>query len=179
MSHRLSILALSTLLVAIAGADEPVKTRTVNVESLSFQAPTSWKTMTPKGTMRRAQLALAPAAGDTTASDLSIYVFPEGAGTVEANVARWQAQFKDADGKNPAVESKTLKGKNVEVTRVACAGTFTDPFGSAGPQKGYRLLGAIVQIPEGGYYLKLLGPEKTITASEKDFDAMIATLSRK
>ena len=179
MSHRLSILALSTLVVVFTGADEPAKTQTVKVESLSFEVPTSWKSMTPKGTMRKAQLALAPVAGDTQSGDLSIYVFPEGAGSAEANVARWQAQFKDAQGKTPAVESKTLKGKNVDVTRVACAGTFTDPFGNAGPQKGYRLLGAIVQIPEGGYYLKLLGPEKTITASEKDFDAMIATLSRK
>ncbi len=178
MSRRLSILAFSTLAVVLAGADEPLKPHKVTVGSLVFEAPASWKSIPPQSSMRKVQLKLDPVASDTTPGDFSIYVFPDRAGSVEANVARWQAQFKDADGKTPAVESKRLKGKNVDVTRVACAGTFTDPFGKAGAQKGYRLLGAIVELPDGGYYLKLLGPEKTIEAAEKDFDALIATLSR-
>ena len=179
MSPRLPLLCLGTLVVLVAGADEPVKTRPVTVGSIRFEAPASWNSITPKSTMRKAQLKIDPVAGETTPGDLSIYVFPEGAGTVQANVERWQAQFKDSDGKTPPVTSKQAKGKNVEVTKVSCAGTFTDPFANAGPQKGFRLLGAIVQIPDGGYYLKLVGPDKTIAGAEKDFDALIATISRK
>jgi hypothetical protein len=167
---------LATALVAIGAAaqDGPQK---VDLGGVTFEAPASWTKVQPKSAMRRAQLNVAPAAGDAEPAELVVFVFPEGAGTVQANVERWQNQFKTAAGATPPVESKAVKGKNVEVTRVAVAGTYNDPFAGKGPQKGYRLLGGIVQTPRGGYYLKMVGPEKTIAAAERDFDALLATLT--
>ena len=62
-----------------------------------------------------------------------VYAFPGGAGTVDANVKRWQSQFRDADGNPPKIESKTVKGKNVEVTRVETAGHYKSSTPGHGP----------------------------------------------
>lgn len=177
MSRRWGVLfgGLATVLVAVGAAQEG--TRKVDLSGVVFEAPAAWKQVQPKSSMRRAQLEIPAAAGDPEPGELAVFVFPEGAGTVQANVERWQGQFKDASGKTPPVERKMVKGKNVDVTRVSVGGTFTDPFSGKGAQKGFRLLGGIVQTPKGGYYLKLVGPEKTITAAEKDFDAMLASMT--
>src|SRR5687768_248722 len=116
--------AIAVILVAI-GADAPPQT--IDAGGLTFQAPASWKSSKPRSTMRRAQLTVDPAKGDAEPAELVVYAFPGGAGTVEANVSRWQGQFKDKDGKPPKIESKTIKGKNVEVTRVETGGRFVAP----------------------------------------------------
>jgi hypothetical protein len=176
-AKRFSVLlgGLATVLVALGAAQE--SPQTVDVGGVTFEVPASWKKVQPKSSMRRAQLEVPAVEGDTEPGELVVFVFPEGAGTVQDNVERWRNQFKDDSGKSPAVDSKTVKGKNVDVTRVSARGTFTDPFAGKGPQKGFRLLGGIVQTPKGGYYLKLIGPEKTINAAEKGFDALLASVT--
>ena len=52
---------------------------------------------------------------------------PGGAGTVEANLERWQKLFKDKDGNPPKIESKKVKGKNVEVTRAETPAIIIPP----------------------------------------------------
>jgi hypothetical protein len=170
-------LALGGLAVALAalGADDP--TQTIDVGGLTFQAPAAWKKVQPKSSMRRAQLVVNPAEGDKEPAELIVFVFPEGAGTVQANVRRWQEQFRDAQGNIPKVESKTVKGKNTDVTRVEVAGTYTDPFAGKGAQPNYHLLGAIVETPRAAYFLKMVGPEKTISAAEADFDQLVASIT--
>ena len=70
-------------------------------------------------------------------------------------------------------ETKATKGANYEVARVSIGGTYTDPFSKAGPQADYRLLGAIVTNDHSAYFVKLIGPEKTVGAAEADFDALL------
>ena len=41
----------------------------------------------------------------------------------------------------------------------------------------FHLLGAIVQTPSTGYFLKMIGPEKTMAAAEADFDRLIASIT--
>ncbi len=84
-----------------------------------------------------------------------MFVFPQGAGTVQANVQRWQQQFKAEDGQAPKVESTKVKGKNVDVTRVEVAGTYVQPpFSGGGTFPKYRLLGAIVETDQGALLLQ-------------------------
>ncbi|MGA8351494.1 MAG: hypothetical protein WB773_27135, partial [Isosphaeraceae bacterium] len=106
-------LAGAAALALVLGADEP--TKTVDAGGLSFKAPQSWKSVPTNSPMRRAQLKVEPVPGDEYPALLVVYAFPGGAGSVEANLTRWQGQFKDADGKPPKIESKTVKGKNTEV----------------------------------------------------------------
>jgi hypothetical protein len=176
--RMLGTLSAMTVLAMALGADDPG--RTIDTGGLTFKAPESWKSVPVKSSMRRAQLKVAPAEGDDFAAELVVYAFPGGAGTVDQNVKRWQAQFKDAEGKPPKVESKALKGKNVEVTRVETSGHYTPsnfPGMAPEPERdNARLLGAIVVTEKVGYFFKMVGPEKTMTGLKPAFDEMIGSI---
>lgn len=171
----LGVVSLLAVAPTALGADE-AKTKTVKTDGISFAVPESWKTIPPTSSMRKSQLQVAAVEGDKAPAEMVLYVFGGGAGSVQDNIKRWQAQFKGADGNPPDAETKKVKGQNTEVTRVECAGTFTAPFVQTGPQEGYRLLGAIVQTDDAGYYFKLIGPDKTVKASEAGFDAMLKSI---
>jgi hypothetical protein len=167
------------LLGLAAGADAPPQT--IDAGGLTFQAPAAWKSSRPTSTMRRAELKVPPVEGDTEPAELVVFAFPGGAGTVEANVERWRNQFKDEGGNPPRVETRTVKGRNVDVTRVETAGHYFPSQFPGRPREPdrphYHLLGAIVQTPEVGYFVKMVGPEKTMLAVRNEFDQMIATMT--
>ena len=166
------------ILAFSAGADDPKKH--VDTGGLSFEAPQSWKMIPSRSLMRKAQLQVEAAAGDEFPALLVVYVFPGGAGSVDANVKRWQDQFRDADGNPPKIESKTVRGKNVEVTRVETAGHYK-PSAMPGmapepDRENARLLGAIVVTEKVGYFLKMVGPDKTMTLARPAFDELLSSI---
>lgn len=164
--------------MGLMGADDAKKT--VEAGGATFQVPESWKSIPTNSQMRKAQLKVEPVEGDDFPAELILYVFPGGAGSVEANVARWQKQFEGSDGNPPKIESKKVKAKNAEATRVETAGLYHPtafPGVPAGPDRpNARLLGAIVQTDKYGYYLKMVGPDKTMKEASKAFDDLIASL---
>jgi len=68
------------------------------------------------------------------------------------------------------------------VTTVDVSGTFKGGgpmMGQSGaPKSGYRLLGAIVEGPEGNVFFKLTGPAKTVAAAQDEFQAMLKSLKK-
>jgi hypothetical protein len=48
--------------------------------------------------------------------------------------------------------------------------------GNSGPKPNYRLLGAIVEGPQGSIFFKLTGPAKTIAQNQAAFDRLLASL---
>ena len=103
---------------------------------------------------------------------------PEGRVLVSLVSVCGPANDRDAQGNPPKVESKAVKGKNTDVTRVEVAGTYTDPFAGDGPKPNQRLLGAIVQTNLSGYFFKMVGPDKTVKAAEPAFDAMLKSIQK-
>jgi hypothetical protein len=175
ISRTAGAVALGIVLGITVAADAP--TQTVTVGELSFDAPVAWKAVKPRSQMIQSQLTIAPAEGDQDPAEFTISAFRGGGGGVEANLKRWQSQFKDADGNPPKLDQKTVKGKNVDVTRAETAGHYYPPPFTRLPDKpGYRLVGAIVQTADAGYYLKLIGPDKTVSAARPAFDKMLATI---
>ena len=120
--------------------------QTVDAQGVKFQAPSAWKSVPSTSQMRRATLKIDPVEGDDFPGELVVFAFPGGAGSVDANIERWQKQFKDKDGNPPKIETKTVKGKNVDVTRAETSGHyFPAQFGRPEPERpDARLLGAIV-----------------------------------
>lgn len=176
---RLALGAIAIALVSL-GADAP--TQTITARGLTFQAPAAWKSSKPTSSQFRiAQLTVDPAEGDADPAELAVTAFAGGAGTVEQNVARWRGQFRDKDGNPPRAESKTVRGKNVDVIRVEVAGHLhapKSPFSSEVVDRpNYRLLGAIVQTPETAYFLKMTGPDKTMTAARSAFDRLLESIA--
>jgi hypothetical protein len=49
---------------------------------------------------------------------------------------------------------------------------------SGGPKAGYRLLGAIVEGPDGDIFFKLTGPAKTVAAAQDEFQAMLKSIKK-
>ncbi len=179
-NRRIWFLTLTGLALAAlaAGADEPRKT--VEAGALSFKAPESWKTIPTRSQIRKAQLQVEPVKGDEFPALLVVFVFPGGAGTVDANIERWQRQFAGPDGNPPKIESKAVKGKNVEVTRVETSGHYKpSPIPGVTPEperENARLLGAIVVTDRFGYFLKMVGPDKTMTSIRPIFDELLSTI---
>ncbi|WP_406700965.1 hypothetical protein V5E97_19440 [Singulisphaera sp. Ch08] len=178
--HLLRRIALGSIAVVLTslGADAP--TQTIETDGLTFEAPGAWKKLTPSSFMRKAQMSVAPVKGDEEPAELILFAFPGGAGGVDENIKRWRSGFKGEGGDLPKVEKKIVKGKNVEVTRVEIAGHYIAPLAPGSPQANdkpnFRLLGGIVQSGGTGYFLKLVGPDKTVAAASKGFDELLASM---
>ncbi|MGE0128382.1 MAG: hypothetical protein AB7U82_09910 [Blastocatellales bacterium] len=127
--------------------------------------------------MRAATYIIPPAKGDSEGAECA--VFANIAGGVQANIDRWVGQFEKTDGA-PNQKKETING--LPVTTVEVSGTFKGggPMmgQSSGPKSGYRLLGAIVEGPEGEIFFKLTGPAKTISAAQDEFQAMLKSLKK-
>ena len=113
-------------------------------------------------------------------------------GTVEENLQRWYGQFRQPDEsdteKAAKVEEKDVAGQRVTVVDIS--GTYIDkpggPFagGTAIDRENYRMLAAIIQTTKkgkktGNYFIKLVGPKKTIADNDKAFEKMIGSLKEK
>jgi len=171
-------LGVLALILVVAGADPPKQT--IDAKGLTFQAPASWKSSPPANIMRRAQLKVEPLEGDDYPAELVVSAFPGGAGTVDDNLTRWQKLFKDKDGNPPRIESKKVKGKNVDVTRAETSGHYYPAQFGGRPEPdrpGARLLGAIVTGNDVSYYFRMVGPDKTMTKLRSDFDDLLATIT--
>ncbi len=171
-------LALVIAALLSAGADEPKQT--IDARGLTFEAPKSWKSSPPASQMRRAQLKADPIEGDDYPAELIVFAFPGGAGTVEDNLERWQKQFRDEQGNPPKIETKTVKGRNVDVVRAETHGEYHPaqfPGRPAEPvRKDARLLGAIVTGGDVSYYIRMVGPDRTMKKLTPDFDELLKSI---
>jgi hypothetical protein len=161
-----------------AGADEPKQT--INARGLTFEAPKSWKSSRPTSAVRLAQLAVEPAEGDGYPAEVVVTSFGGAAGSLEANLERWRGQFEDENGKRPAIETKTLEGKNCKIVRAETHGKYHPPRFPGAPaqedRENARLLGAIVTAGDATYYIRMVGPDKTMKKLTPDFDEMLKSI---
>ena len=143
---------------------------------VKWTAPSRWEAKPPSG-MRAATYVIPAAKGDSEGGECAVFV--NLGGGVQANITRWIGQFETTDGA-PKQKSETING--LQVTTVDVSGTFKGggPMmgQSSGPKAGYRLLGAIVEGPEGDVFFKLTGPAKTVAAAQDEFQAMLKSLKK-
>ena len=135
--------------------------------------------------MRLATYTIAATAGEQDDGECGVYYFGKGqGGSVDANLDRWIGQFLQADGQPSKAAAKldkrTIQG--LRITTVDVSGAYTGMGGpgapsGAPPKPGYRLLGAIVEGPEGSIFFKFTGPAKTVARNQGAFDKMLASLS--
>jgi hypothetical protein len=147
-------------------------------------AGTRWavpKRWVPQGErpMRAATYAIPEEEGDPEKGECAVFYFGSGqGGDVQSNINRWIGQFETSGV--PAQSEREVSG--MKLTLVQIAGAYLAPAGpmmqSTGKKENYRLLGAIVEAPEGLVFFKLVGPARTITAAEGEFHAMIASLAK-
>ncbi len=163
---------------SVVEAAQETETKKVEARGLSFEIPTTWKTRKPSSQMRVLEISIDPVRGDDEPALIAIFAFPGGAGSVSANVQRWQSQFTDANGANPAIKSETVDATGGQkVTFVETAGRYRTSFPNQVDEEGYRLLGGILPTNNVGYFIKLVGPDATVKAARPAFKKMLESIN--
>jgi len=146
---------------------------------LKFKIPDGWTSETPSSGMRVAQYQLPATEGDTEAASLVVFYFGAGqGGSVEANLDRWMGQIQQPNGgssKDKAkTESLTVNGMNVTLLDVTGAYAGGDMGRAPAQARGnYRMRAGVIESPKGAYFVKLVGPEKTVGKWDDSFMAFI------
>ena len=176
----LRLLALGAAL-AMAGpvlAQPKATAPAASAGGVKWSVPKAWTDQPGSSTMRVATYRV-PAAKGAEVGEVAVFFFGPGqGGTVDANVERWSRQFEGT----PPAERSAKRVNGLAVSLVRLAGTYLAPGGpmmqSQGKKPDYRLLGAIVEAPEGLLFLKLTGPAATVAAALADFDALVASFTK-
>ena len=152
---------------------------------VTFQAPDGWNDLGPSG-MRKAQFRMAPVGDDKAEGEVNVFYFGEDSGGgVEANLQRWIGQMVMPDGNDPAAaaERGTFTADGMSGHVVSLNGNYKSgggrPMGGGGQiMEGYRLVGVVIEGPQGSLFFKLTGPLSTVTAMEDDLLTMVNNATR-
>src|SRR5258706_6423846 len=153
---------------------------------LRYKAPDGWVKEQTTSSMRVAQYKLPKTEGDPEDALLVIYFFgATQGGAVQANIDRWISQMQQPDGsasKDKArTETSTVNG--LKVTSVDVSGTYTAEMapgsGTTHNDKNYRMRAAVIETPRGNYFLKLVGPAKTMDHWEQSFTNFVQSFEFK
>jgi hypothetical protein len=155
---------------------------TAGVAGIAWDIPEGWETG-PERTMRVATYWVG---SGSAKADCAVFFFGPGqGGTVADNIDRWIGQFKSADGADPkdAATINTTTVADLAVTTVDLAGTYTASMG--GPMSSqkedrpdYRMMGAIIEGPEGPVFFKLTGPQEVVTSAEDAFNQLVQSVKK-
>lgn len=164
------------------GAAAPASDRHKVLGPFTLEVPSGWVEQTPSSGMRRAQFALPKESGDSEDGELTVFYFGMGqGGSTEANISRWIGQVSQPDGSSSGERAKIRQSdvSGLRMTEVEVSGTLKASRMPGVPQRparpGYRLLGAVLEGPQGPWFFKLVGPEKTISRWADSFRQFIAS----
>jgi hypothetical protein len=175
----------SSIILVIVLCVVTLNTVTAQKSELKFRVPAGWVEQERTSSMRVAQYRLPKAPGDTEDASLVLYYFGQGqGGSTAANIDRWISQMKQPDGSAlKGAKDEHLEANGLKVTTVDVSGTYvaeTAPgSGTFNNKPGYRLRAAVVETPNGSYFVKLVGPEKTVTQWNESFLSYIKSFEFK
>ena len=139
--------------------------------------PPAFQARQPSSSMRLAEFTV-PESGAPPA-EVVVYYFGEGqGGSVEANIARWSAQFTGADGSSVAPRLATAQGTAFPTTVAEYEGAYARGVG-LGPAEAtpdQALVAAVVETPRGNLFLQLVGPRAAVAVARGDFLRMVESI---
>jgi hypothetical protein len=152
---------------------------TVDLGGLKSTAPVGWKKEEPteiQRQFRQYQFKIPKEAGDPADAEVIVFFFgPNGGGGKDANIKRWKEMFKAPAGEKAKVGD--FKVGEVPVTEVDVNGTYLfkmggpfNPNAKVEEKPDYRMVGVIFDTKNGAYYIRLIGPSKTVEKHKKEFD---------
>ena len=153
--HTLLIASLALLVQAPAPA-------------LKYEMPQGWTSKAPSSRMRVAEFTLPKVEGDAEDATLVITYFGGQGGTVQANLDRWVTQMSQPDGRptKDVAKTSTLKANDLSLTIMDIPGTFVAevaPGSSEHHNKpGFLFKGAVIEGKGGPFFVRLVGPAKTV-----------------
>ena len=146
------------------------------VAGVNWSYPSRWVKAGPR--MMRAATYTIPAATDgSEGGECAVFFFGAGqGGDVDINIQRWETQFQNG----VTTEKKDRTISDITVTTVAIEGAYLTPGGpmmqSQGIKENHKLLGAVIQAPEGMVFFKLTAPKAVADAVAAEFEAMVVSI---
>lgn len=179
------LVSLVGMLVNVVDGEEPAKQPAANPSKvkaadgkLTVSVPADWVRKQPSVNMIEHEYA-APSVKQGEA-DGRLTMMMAG-GSIDANIQRWVDQFAAPAGKpKPVPKRETLKVGDLAAQWVDIEGSYQDRRGPLAPavtRDNYRMLGAIVEIKEGGlFFLKFYGPKTTMDHHAEAFRKMVEAI---
>lgn len=143
---------------------------------VGWEAPEPFRPVPPSGNMRDAEYVFPEEEGEQPAT-LTVFFFGEGVGgSVRENITRWSSQITPPPGEQAQLSEREVEG--LPVTVLDARGTYSAQMGpgrGGPPQPGQRMLGAIVEGPEGPVFFKMVGGEAVMERAKPAFDRLVAS----
>jgi hypothetical protein len=155
----------------ISGPNDPANT--LRVGGISAPKPVEWSWVTPANAFRNLQYAVPAQGGSGSAAELIISGFVAGdGGPLQQNIDRWVGSFVSETGGpvTPILEEREVDG--LKVNLVELRGKFRDMGGGQHP--GSLQLAAIVDVPGGRVFMRLVGPEATVEGWRDAWQTLVA-----
>jgi hypothetical protein len=164
---------------------EPAGASPVELAGMAFLPPEAWTDQGASG-MRKASFTYGPVGEDEMPAEVTVFYFGSGqGGDIESNIRRWIGQMDPPEGQKieeVVRRSRVTTRTGFEVHFVEVDGTYQRSMGG-GPMTGgrtkafpgWRMVGAIIEAPEGNVFFKLVGPDETARAMEESYREMLAT----
>ena len=153
----------------------PAQSSAAGSGNLRLSAPPAWSSEPVTSSMRVSQYKLPRAEGDSEDTSLVVYYFGQGqGGSVDANLERWAGQM----GKTLAdAHKQTLSVNGMTVTLLDVSGSYSgDMAPGSGPSQSKpnsRMRAAVIETAKGPYFLKLVGPVKTVGRWDQEFMSFV------
>ncbi len=150
-----------------------------SIGGLSVVLPEGWEEVKPSSSMRVAEYRLRGQEGEAV---LGVFYFGEGqGGSVQANIDRWIAQFKQPDGSDSRDKARQWRDEvaGMPISMVEVTGTFSLGMMAGGSGEAlvdHRMLGAIVESAKGPYFFKLTGPGQLVVREQDHFTQYIKSI---
>lgn len=154
----------------------PKEPQEISLGNLAATIPGEWTSQPPTKEFRLLQFAVPKAGGDKEPTVMIVFHFGKGGGgTVDDNLKRWQGMMRQPDGKPSSERAMVRKSERegLRLTTLDLPGIYLEkpfPFSDEVTQRpDYRLLAAVIETTredgDGPYFVRLVGPAKTIDAA--------------
>ncbi len=141
----------------------------ISIPGLDMSAPEGWTSVTPSNSMRLAQFE----AGGATIT------VSQAGGSTQANIDRWLGQVVDQYGQ-PAEATdeydRTVAGFDATVVESFGAYLEGGMMGTPTRRENYGLLGAVIETPGIGTFVKMTGPAADIEDQRQAFERLLDSM---
>jgi hypothetical protein len=150
--------------------------------TLKFDLPEGWVSKPPSSRMRVADLVLPKAEGDPEDATLVVTFFGGQGGTVQANFDRWLTQMEQPDGRASKDLAKTseLKTRDFTLSIMDLPGTFVAEKAPGSTEHynkpAFHLRAAVIEGKGGPFFVRLIGPAKTVAKWDASVQAFFKSL---
>ena len=174
-----ALAAFGALALSAGQAADDKKGDVVELDGLKAPVPADWKKEKPANLMRFLQFKLPKNKDDK--EDGELVVFKSLSGTAEANIKRWKDMFEPPEGKkiDDVAKVTEIKIGGTKAPYLDVSGTYKfkaapfDPKAEVTLKPNYKMINVIFDCPKGPYFIRMVGPAKTMDEYKKGFDGWL------